>query len=119
MFLTWVPSFTLFMRRTFIVVYKPYKGRDQELLPAVMASYRDLQKGGYVTTQPPKLMKATNGSIVLIFDWKDENTKNTAQTDPVIQQHWMALSKLCEFEKPMNLTECQQPFSDFESIEID
>jgi hypothetical protein len=107
------------MRRTFIVVYKPYKGREQELVPAIVASYRDLHQRGYVTAQPAKLMKAANGSIVMIFDWKDENMKNNAQADPVIQQHWMALSKLCEFDKPMNLIECQQPFSEFEAIEIE
>lgn len=105
------------MSRTFIIVYKPYKGREQELLPAVIASYRDLLKGGYVTSTPPKLMKAVDGSIILIFEWKDEHMKNTAQTDPVIQQHWMLISKLCQFEKPMNIIEFQQPFAEFETIE--
>jgi hypothetical protein len=105
------------MRRTFIIVYKPYKGKEQELLPAVMASYRDLVKGGYVTLQPPKVMKAINNSIILIFEWKEEQMIRKAEADEIMQKHWMALSKLCEFEKAMNLLEFQQPFSEFETVE--
>jgi hypothetical protein len=105
------------MRRTFIIVYKPYKGREQELLPAVKASYIDLRKGGYVTSDSPKIMKAKDSSIILIFEWKDEQMIPNAQADPVIQQHWMTLSKLCEFAKPMNLIEFQGPFSEFETID--
>jgi hypothetical protein len=105
------------MRRTFMVVYNPYKGREQELLPAVKASYIDFMKGGYVTSEPPKVMKAKDNSIVLIFEWKNEQMKNDALADPVIQKHWMLLSKLCEFARPMNLIEFQEPFSEFETIE--
>jgi len=105
------------MRLTFIIVYKPYKGREQELLPAVKASYVDLVKSDYVTRDAPKLMKTTNGSIILIFDWKSEEMINRAQADPIIQNHWMKLAKLCEFEKSANLVEFQQPFSQFEAIE--
>jgi len=105
------------MRRTFMVVYKPYKGKDQELLPATKASYLDLRKGGYVTSQPPMLMKASDGSIILIFEWIEKQKNEEAQVDPVIQQHWMTLSKICEFEKAMSLIEFQRPFSEFETIE--
>jgi hypothetical protein len=105
------------MRRTFIIVYKPYKDREQELLPAVRASYIDLRKGGYVTSASPMVMKAKDDSIILIFEWKNEQMKHDAQTDPVIQKHWMLISKLCEFARPMNLIEFQEPFSEFETIE--
>jgi hypothetical protein len=53
----------------------------------------------------------------LIFEWKDDQMIMAAQIDPETQHHWMLLSKLCEFEKPMKLIEFQQPFSQFESIE--
>jgi hypothetical protein len=100
-----------------MIVYKPYKGKAHELLPAVKASYLDLRKGGYVTLQPPKLMKASEGSVILVFEWVDKPMMALAQAAPVIQEHWMALSKICEFEKAMNLIEFQQPFSEFETIE--
>jgi hypothetical protein len=105
------------VRRTFIIVYKPYKGREQELPPAVKASYLDLRESGYVTSDPPKVMKAKDSSIILIFEWKDEQMIRNAEADPLIQKHWMSLSKLCEFAKPMNLVEFQSPFSEFETIE--
>jgi hypothetical protein len=100
-----------------MIVYTPYKGREQELLPAVKASFADLRLGGYVTAQPPMLMKSADGSIILIFEFKDEPMIRKAEADPVMQKHWMTLSKLCEFEKPINLVEFQQPFSEFETID--
>lgn len=105
------------MRRTFIIVYNPYKGREQELLPGVRASYIDLRKGGYVTSALPKVMKAKDNSIILIFEWNNEHMINDAQVNLVIQKHWMLLSKLCEFALPMNLIEFQEPFSEFETLE--
>jgi hypothetical protein len=105
------------MRRSFIIVYKPYKGREKELFSAVKASYIDLRKGGYVTMEPPKLMWAKDSSLILIFEWLSEQMIRTAEADPLIQKHWMVISKLCEFEKPMNLIEFQGPFSEFETIE--
>jgi hypothetical protein len=105
------------MSRAFMVVYKPYKGSELELLPAIKASYADLMKNGYVTSDAPKLMLATNGAIILLFEWKTHEMIDQAQADPQIQHHWMKLAKMCEFEKPMNLVEFQQPFSEFEVIE--
>jgi len=105
------------MIRTFMVVYKPYKGREQELLPAVKASYTDLKKSEYVTPDVSKLMRSLNDSIILIFEWKSEEMISKAQVDPLVQDHWMKLSKLGEFERPMNLVEFQQPFPQFEAIE--
>ena len=107
----------IFMKLTSMVVHKPYKGKEEELIPAIKASYRDLYKTGYVTAQAPRLIRTSGNSIIIIFEWNSRETREASQFHPVVQSHWMKLSKLCEFDKASNLTEFQNPFPAFENIE--
>jgi hypothetical protein len=119
MFLTWLSLQKAFMTRSFMVIYRPYRGKEGELLPAVKASYNTLRKNGYVTARSPHLMKAADDSVLILFEWINAQMKEDAQADPEVQKHWMALSKLCVFEKPVNLPEFQLPFPEFETVPFD
>ncbi|MBL7878115.1 MAG: hypothetical protein JNL53_20785 [Cyclobacteriaceae bacterium] len=104
------------MGRIFLIIYKPHKGKEQELLSTVKSGYAPMISGGYVTDRAPILMRATNGSLLLIFEWKQQDSQDKAQADPAIQEQWMRVSKLSEFEKPESLKEFRDVFPEFESI---
>lgn len=107
------------MKLTAMVVHKPYKGKEEELLPAIKASYRDLIKTGYVSTVAPRLLRTTSNSIIIIFEWNSREAREAAPMHPHVQEHWMKLSKLCEFENAATLSEFQHNFPFFETIEWD
>ncbi|MBP9925153.1 MAG: hypothetical protein KBF45_04125 [Cyclobacteriaceae bacterium] len=107
------------MGRIFLIIYNPHKGKEQELLSIVKSGYVLLIDGGYVTDRPPILMKAKNGNLLLIFEWKDSNSKEMAQADPAIQEQWKRVSKVSEFEKPDSLIEFSDVFPEFEAIPWD
>jgi hypothetical protein len=107
------------MVRTFMVIYRPYKGKEEALLPAVKSSYATLREKGFVTSKPPHLMRAADNSIIIVFEWSHDKAQEAAQADMDIQEPWKALSKLCIFEKPVNLSEFQQVFPEFEAIPLD
>lgn len=100
-----------------MVVHKPYKGKEEELIPAIKASYRDLYKTGYVTSSPPRLICTSDNSIIIIFEWINKEARAASQFHPDVQMHWMKLSKLCEFDKPGNVAEFQTIFPFFDTIE--
>ena len=43
----------------------------------------------------------------------------SAEADPLVQEHQMRTGKVCDFEKPFNLEEFKQVFSEFEAIAWD
>ncbi len=107
------------MGRVFLIIYRPHKGKEQELLSTLKSGYAPLLAGGYVTDRPPILMKAKNGNLLMIFEWKEKESREKAQVDPAIQEQWKRVSKLSEFEKPDSLIEFQDVFPEFEAIPWD
>jgi hypothetical protein len=76
-----------------------------------------LYKTGYVTNAAPRLIRASNNSVIIIFEWNSRGSREAAQFHPDVQMHWMRLSNICEFDKGGNLTEFQTVFPWFETIE--
>lgn len=102
-----------------MVVHKPYKGKDEELLAAIKLCYHDLYKTGLISDAAPRLMKTSGNYIIFMFEWKSSEAREASPQHPVVQEHWMKLSKLSEFENGANLPEFQNNFPFFETIEWD
>ncbi|MBK7652924.1 MAG: hypothetical protein IPJ20_22280 [Flammeovirgaceae bacterium] len=52
------------MGRVFLIIYRPHKGKEQELLSTLKSGYAPLLAGGYVTDRPPILMKAKKWKFI-------------------------------------------------------
>lgn len=107
------------MGRIFVMVYRPHRGKEQELIPILKSGYMLLRDRGYLTSRPPIMMQASNGCLLKIFEWKGKESMSSAEADLQVQEHWMRVSKVCDFEKPVNLEEFKQVFSEFEAIAWD
>ena len=73
------------MGRSVIVAYTPKLGKDQQLLAAVKKHLAVLRKEGLVTDKPAYLMRAANGSIVEVFEWKSSEAINQAHENLAVQ----------------------------------
>lgn len=107
------------MGRIIVIVYRPHRGKEHELIPILKSGYVLLKDRGYLTNWPPIMMQATNKCLLKIFEWKGKESMISAEADPLVQEHWMRVSKICDFEKPANLEEFKQVFSEFETIAWD
>ena len=91
------------MGRIVVMVYRPHRGKEHELIPILKSGYVLLKDRGYLTNRPPILMQASNKCLLKIFEWKGKESMISAEADPLVQEHWMRVSKICDFEKPANL----------------
>jgi hypothetical protein len=99
-----------------IVAYRPKTGKDAELLELVKNHVLILHDEGLVTARPPYVMRAGDGAIVEVFEWKSQEAIEQAHTNPVVLEMWGKFNEVCEIEPLANLEESKQMFSPFTPV---
>lgn len=105
------------MGRVVIVVYRPLKGKEAALEHIVKSHHAVLRQHQFVTSRHPVLMKALDGSIVEVFEWVSQEAIERAHTHPVVGQLWEKFGEVCTYEKPVDVNEFHNLFSEFESVD--
>lgn len=106
------------MGRITIVLYRPKKGKEKELLEIVKEHVPILQGENLATARKPIVGRATDGTIVEIFEWISPDAIRQAHSNQVVGRLWERFSHVCDFEIPVNVKEFQSVFSEFEPIDF-
>ncbi len=104
------------MGRGVIVIYRPKKGMDQQLIQLVRDHISILQQQNLATEKLPIVMRATDGSIIEIFEWISAEAIAKAHNNKAVQELWAKFSLVCDYEIPVNVKEFHSVFSEFEVI---
>jgi hypothetical protein len=102
--------------RIVIVAYKPFKGKDKELVALMRTHLTILREQGLVTDRESIIMRSEDGTIVEVFGWKSKEAINSAHTNPAVLKMWEDYSKVCEYLPVGNLSESAELFSEFTAI---
>ena len=65
-----------------IVAYRPKPGRGDELLELVRSRVPTLRKEGLVSDRAPAIMRARDGTIVEVSEWKSREAIEAAHKNP-------------------------------------
>lgn len=106
------------MGRFVIVTYTPKPGRETALLAAVKKHLAVLSEQGLVTDRPGAVMRAADGSIVEVFEWRDAEAIKAAHTNPAVQALWAEFGAACDYTPLAKLAEAGQMFAEFESVAL-
>jgi quinol monooxygenase YgiN len=104
------------MGRGVIVVYRPKKGKDEQLLQLLRVHVQILREQELATERHPIVMKAGDGSIIEVFEWKSEEAIQRAHENKIVQKLWEQFREVCDYEIPINVKEFHAMFSEFEVI---
>ncbi|MEP1033019.1 hypothetical protein [Ekhidna sp.] len=102
------------MGRIVITCYRPKKGKKTTLEELTNEHYGILREEGLVTNRTPIIMKSVDGCIIEVFEWKSKDSIDQAHSNPKIQKLWERYGEACDFEKPINIAEFENIFSEFE-----
>ena len=105
------------MCRTVIVLYRPKKGKDKHLLQLIKDHIPILRTQNLVTDREPIAMRAADGTVVEVFEWKSTEAIKQAHHNKAVQELWVKFSQVCDYEIPVNVKEFQMLFSEFETID--
>ena len=101
-----------------IAAYRPLEGKANELLQEVKNHLPTLWAQGLATQRQPYVMRAADGTIIEVFEWKSEEAIALAHKNPVVLAMWERFGEVCDFSTLAALPECQGPFPNFEPVEF-
>ncbi len=105
------------MGRTVIVVYRPKPGKNQQLLQLVKDHLPVLHAQKLITDRKPIVMRAADGAIIEVFEWRSADAIKSAHHNQAVQALWQKFNEVCDYEAPVNVKEFQGMFSEFETID--
>lgn len=101
-----------------IVAYRPREGKEAQLLQLIKEHVPVLRREGLATNRRPLAMRAEDGTIIEIFEWKSPEAIDQAHSNKTVMELWDKFNEVCEIENLANLSESQHPFSEFEPIDF-
>ncbi len=77
-----------------------------------------MRKEGLATDRPPYVMKAADGTIVEVFEWKSAEAIAAAHQNPAVLALWNRYNEACEIIPLAGLDEFKNMFAGFEPVEL-
>jgi quinol monooxygenase YgiN len=100
-----------------IVAYRPKPGKEQELLKLVRKRVPTLRKEGLATDRVPTIVRAKDGTIIEVSEWKSHEAIDAAHKNPTVLAMWEKFFAVCDCVPLNTLAETQDMFAGFEPVE--
>jgi len=101
-----------------VVAYKPRPGQEEQLLQLTREHVPLLRREGLATDRPVCAMRAADGTIVEVFEWKSQEAIAAAHQNAAVQALWSRYQEACEYVPLATLPECQQMFAGFVPVAL-
>ena len=99
-----------------IVAYRPKAGHDAEVLGLVRGRVPTLRKEGLVTDRAPVMMRAKDGTIIEVSEWKSQQAIEEAHKNPRVLAMWDKFFAVCDCVPLGTVPEAETMFAGFEPI---
>ncbi|MGA8533763.1 MAG: hypothetical protein WB615_06625 [Candidatus Tumulicola sp.] len=99
-----------------IACYRPKAGKQEDLLLLTREHVPILRKEGLVTERPAYAMRANDGTIIEVFEWKSKEAIDAAHTNPEVLKLWKRYEAACDYVPLGTLAEAQELFAGFDPI---
>ena len=103
------------MTRIVVVAYRPKPGKSQALDVVVAKHLRVLAAEQLVTDRPAWVMRAKDGTVVEVFEWRSAEAIEQAHTNAAVAALWAEFAAVCDYVPLAGLAEAQQMFAEFEA----
>ena len=104
------------MPRFVIALYRPKPGQEAALMAEVRGHAPTLQALGLATARTPMAMRASDGTVLEIFEWASQEAIDRAHHDPTVAAMWQRFGAACDFVQLGSLAEATLLFPDFEPL---
>ena len=99
-----------------IVAYRPKPGRESETLHLVRSRVPTLHKEALVTERTPIIMRARDGTIIEVSEWKSQEAIDAAHKNPNVLAMWNRFFAVCDCVPLNQLSESAEMFAGFEPV---
>jgi quinol monooxygenase YgiN len=99
-----------------IVAYRPKSGKEKETLELVRTRVPTLRKEDLVTDRAPTIMRARDGTIIEVSEWKSHEAIDAAHKNPIVLAMWNKFFTVCDCVPLNTLAESAEPFAGFAPV---
>jgi hypothetical protein len=99
-----------------IVAYRPRPGKEALLLELTRQHLPLLRAQGLATNRPSYAMRAADGTIVEVFEWKSQAAIDAAHANSAVAKMWERYTEACDYIPLKNLKEAGDLFAGFEPL---
>ena len=99
-----------------IVAYRPKPGKKKETLEMVRRRVPTLRKEGLVTDRTPTIIRARDGTIIEVSEWKSQEAIDAADKNPNVLPMWKKFFEACDCVPLNKLSKCAEMFAGFKPI---
>lgn len=99
-----------------IVAYRPKPGKAKETLELVQSRVPTLRKEGLVTDRVPTIVRARDGTILEVSEWKSNEAIEAAHKNPNVLAMWNKFFTVCDCVPLNTLSESAEMFAGFEPV---
>ncbi|HZE13466.1 MAG TPA: antibiotic biosynthesis monooxygenase family protein [Chthoniobacterales bacterium] len=99
-----------------IVAYRPKAGHEAELLDLVRGRVPTLRKEDLVTNRVPVIVRAKDGTIIEVSEWKSQQAIEAAHKNPRVLAMWDKFFAICDCVPLKTVPEAETMFAGFEPI---
>ncbi len=100
-----------------IVAYRAKPGCEDALMALTLEHVPILRALGLATDRPALAMKAKDGVVVEVFEWRDGAIAK-AHENPDVLAMWKRYAEVCDYQPLKNLSEAGDLFAQFVPIEL-
>ncbi|MDF1838986.1 MAG: hypothetical protein P1V35_14035 [Planctomycetota bacterium] len=106
------------MAQPVIALYTPRAGCESQLLELVRIHHHVLSEQGLVSDRQPYVLRSSNGTLLEIFEWKDNAAIEAAHTNPAVAELWQRFGAVAEYSSLKSLAEAEGIFPGFEHVDL-
>ena len=99
--------------RIVIAAYKPKPGQQEQLEKLIASHLAILRNEDLVTDRQSIIMKADDGTILEVFEWKSKQAIESAHENPAVLKMWQDYAEVCDYIPAGQVAEISQLFSEF------
>ena len=96
--------------------YRPHPGKEEEMLDILREHVAVQRREGFATDHPVTLMKAEDGTLIEIFEWKSVEAKDAAHKNEAVMGLWTRMMEIADMVPLATLSETQHPFANFSPL---
>jgi quinol monooxygenase YgiN len=107
------------MGRIVMAAFRPKAGQQDALRSLVERHRQVLRAEQLVTDRPPCAMRAADGTIIEVFEWRSADAVAQAHRNAAVQAIWAEFDAHCDYLPLADVAEARQPFTEFESLDLE
>jgi quinol monooxygenase YgiN len=100
-----------------ICAFRPRKGKEQDLLGVIRDHVPTLRSQNLITDRTSIVGRAADGTIIEVFEWKNQAAVDEAHHNLVVRQLWERFEACSDYISLRDVAETQSPFPHFEPLD--